>query len=175
MYWMIKPISSMWPSIMIVGWPPGFTVARLLPATSVVTSAANVDASSRQMRAAGASNPDGPGVSRRRMMNLICRSARGMGGDATVRGARTEARGLERGGDKGYVRWRYPLPAARYPYLATYATRTLRRDRPRRRRAVRLVRHRRRRAVRARPDVPREDGASDGDWYVARRSAAAGG
>ena len=38
MYWTMTPISSMWPSSMIVGEPPGLTSAMLLPATS----AANV-------------------------------------------------------------------------------------------------------------------------------------
>ena len=37
------PISSMWPSSMIVGEPPGLISAMLLPATSVVTRSAKVD------------------------------------------------------------------------------------------------------------------------------------
>src|SRR3982751_4557352 len=61
----MTPISSMWPASMIVGDPPGFTVAMLLPATSPRTSA-NDRASSRQTRAGAVSKPDGPGVSRRR-------------------------------------------------------------------------------------------------------------
>ena len=43
MYWTITPISSMWPSSMIVGEPPGLISAMLLPATSVVTRSAKVD------------------------------------------------------------------------------------------------------------------------------------
>src|SRR3954462_5179836 len=54
---------------MIVGPPRGFTSAMLLPATSVVTESAKVDASSRHTRAAGPSYPDGPGVSSRRFRN----------------------------------------------------------------------------------------------------------
>ena len=50
-------------------------------------------------------------------MNLIWRSASGMGGDATVRAGRTEARHLERGPGATYVlrgglAIRYPLSAA---------------------------------------------------------------
>src|ERR1700754_2311865 len=66
MYCTINPISSMWPSSMIVGDPPGLISAMLLPATSVVTFSANVAASSRQTRAAGASKPEGAGVSNKR-------------------------------------------------------------------------------------------------------------
>src|SRR3954464_5534401 len=69
MYWTMTPISSMCPSSMIVGLPFGFTSAMLLPATSDVTTSANVLASSRQTRAAGPSKPDGPGVSSRRLRN----------------------------------------------------------------------------------------------------------
>ncbi len=69
MYWTITPISSMWPSSMIVGEPPGLISAMLLPATSVVTRSANVAASSRQTRAAGPSKPDGAGVSSNRLRN----------------------------------------------------------------------------------------------------------
>src|SRR5512133_3897675 len=69
MYCTISPISSIWPSSMIVGDPPGLTSAMVLPATSLVTLSANVDASSRQTRAAGASKPDGPGVSSKRLRN----------------------------------------------------------------------------------------------------------
>src|SRR6188508_1594790 len=69
MYCTISPISSMWPSSMMVGDPFGFTSAMLLPATSVVTRSAKVDASSRQTRDAGPSNPDGAGVSNRRFKN----------------------------------------------------------------------------------------------------------
>jgi hypothetical protein len=54
---------------MIVGEPPGLISAMLLPATSVVTRSANVDASSRHTRAAKASNPEGPGVSSKRFKN----------------------------------------------------------------------------------------------------------
>src|SRR5258708_16241358 len=54
---------------MIVGLPLGFTSAMLLPATSEVTVSAKVFASSRQTRAAGPSNPDGPGVSSNRFKN----------------------------------------------------------------------------------------------------------
>src|SRR5258708_7544316 len=54
---------------MIVGLPFGFTSAMLLPATSEVTVSAKVFASSRQTRAAGPSNPDGPGVSSNRFRN----------------------------------------------------------------------------------------------------------
>src|ERR1043165_521955 len=68
-YWTITPISSMWPSSMIVGPPLGLTSAMLLPATSEVTTSAKVPASSRQTRAAGPSKPDGPGVSSRRFRN----------------------------------------------------------------------------------------------------------
>src|SRR5512143_1641764 len=67
MYCTISPISSIWPSSIIVGDPLGLTSAMLLPATSLVTFSAKVDASSRQTRAAGPSNPDGPGVSSRRL------------------------------------------------------------------------------------------------------------
>ena len=70
MYWTMTPISSMWPSSMIVGEPPGFTSAMLLPATSVVTSA-KARASSRQTRAGADSNPEGPGVSSRRLRKAI--------------------------------------------------------------------------------------------------------
>src|SRR3954462_8503622 len=56
----------MCPSSMIVGEPPGLISAMLLPATSVVTRSAKVDASSRQRRAAGPSNPAGAGVSSQR-------------------------------------------------------------------------------------------------------------
>src|SRR5213596_2946181 len=69
MYWAMRPISSMWPSSMMVGEPLGFTSAMLLPATSPVTFSANVPASSRQTRAAGPSKPDGAGESRRRLRN----------------------------------------------------------------------------------------------------------
>jgi len=68
MYVMMTPISSMWPASMMVGEPSPLTTARLLPATSFVTSA-NGRASSRQMFAGADSNPDGPGVSRRRFRN----------------------------------------------------------------------------------------------------------
>src|SRR5258708_21654735 len=54
---------------MIVGLPLGFTSVMLLPATSEVTASAKVFASSRQTRAAGPSNPDGPGVSSNRFRN----------------------------------------------------------------------------------------------------------
>jgi len=47
---------------MIVGLPPPFTSARLLPATSPLTFA-NFFACSRQTLAGAASKPDGPGVS----------------------------------------------------------------------------------------------------------------
>src|SRR3954467_8053624 len=69
MYCTMIPISSTWPSSMIVGEPPGLISAMLLPATSVVTRSANVEASSRQTRAAGPSKPDGAGVSSRRLRN----------------------------------------------------------------------------------------------------------
>ena len=67
MYWTMTPISSMWPSSMMVGDPPGFTSAMLLPATSTVTPAAKVSASVRHTRAAAVSKPDGAGASRRRL------------------------------------------------------------------------------------------------------------
>jgi hypothetical protein len=70
MYWMITPISSMWPSSMIVGAPPGFTSAMLFPATSVVTFA-NELASVRHTRAATVSNPEGAGASSRRLRNAM--------------------------------------------------------------------------------------------------------
>src|SRR5215510_13980756 len=54
---------------MIVGEPPGLISAMLLPATSVVTLVANVDASSRHTLAAGPSNPEGAGVSSKRFRN----------------------------------------------------------------------------------------------------------
>src|ERR1041385_5813303 len=66
MYCTMTPISSMWPSSRIVGEPPGFTSAMLLPVTSVVTLA-NEAASSRQTRAAGPSKPEGAGVSSNRL------------------------------------------------------------------------------------------------------------
>src|SRR5690349_7557640 len=67
MYWTITPISSMWPSSMIVGEPPGFTSAMLFPATSADTLSAKVSASARHARAAAASYPDGGGASSRRL------------------------------------------------------------------------------------------------------------
>src|SRR5262245_45936327 len=54
---------------MIVGEPPGLISAMLLPATSVWTLVANVDASSRHTLAAGPSNPEGAGVSSKRFRN----------------------------------------------------------------------------------------------------------
>src|SRR4051812_28398295 len=51
---------------MIVGDPPGLISAMLLPATSVVTRSAKLEASSRHTRAAGPSKPDGAGVSSKR-------------------------------------------------------------------------------------------------------------
>src|SRR5438094_829061 len=53
----------MWPASIIVGLPPLFTSAMLLPWTSAVTFA-NEAAYLRQSFAGAASNPDGPGVSR---------------------------------------------------------------------------------------------------------------
>src|SRR6476646_7063720 len=67
MYWTMTPISSMCPSSMIVGEPPGFTSAMLLPATSDDTLSANVSASARQARAATASKPEGAGASSSRL------------------------------------------------------------------------------------------------------------
>src|SRR5512143_2153661 len=71
MYCTMSPISSMCPSSMIVGEPPALTSAMLFPATSLVTLSANLAASSRQTRAAGASKPEGPGVSSRRLRNAM--------------------------------------------------------------------------------------------------------
>src|SRR5688572_6110939 len=70
MYVAMTPISSMCPASMMVGAPAGFTVAMLLPATSPRTSA-KAAASSRQTRAGADSNPDGPGVSSRRLRKAI--------------------------------------------------------------------------------------------------------
>jgi hypothetical protein len=54
---------------MMVGEPPGLISAMLLPATSVVTFSAKLDASSRHTRPAGPSKPDGAGVSSNRFRN----------------------------------------------------------------------------------------------------------
>src|ERR1043166_554806 len=71
MYWTMRPISSRCPSSMIVGDPLGFTSAIQLPATSVLTCLVKRAASSRQMRPATASYPDGPGVSSKRLRKSI--------------------------------------------------------------------------------------------------------
>src|SRR5690349_7695736 len=71
MYWTMRPISSRWPSSMIVGEPCGFTSAMQLPATSVLTCFVNRAASSRQRRPAAASYPDGPGVSSKRFRKVM--------------------------------------------------------------------------------------------------------
>src|SRR5215813_7540228 len=54
---------------MIVGEPFGLISAMLLPATSVCTLVANLEASSRHTFAAGPSNPEGAGVSSKRFRN----------------------------------------------------------------------------------------------------------
>ena len=55
----------MWPANMTRGRPPGFRVAKELPATSARTSSASGSASARQTRAGAASKAEGPGVSSR--------------------------------------------------------------------------------------------------------------
>ena len=70
MYCTMTPISSMWPSSMIVTAPPALTSAMLLPATSTLTFSAKVSASARQARAAAVSNPEGAGASRRRFRKV---------------------------------------------------------------------------------------------------------
>src|SRR5687767_357985 len=83
----MTPISSMCPSSMIVGDPCGLTTAMLFPATSELTSCANVFASSRQTLAGADSKPEGPGVSSRRFRKAIEESFSIAGGKCGSAGA----------------------------------------------------------------------------------------
>src|SRR5687768_2787709 len=157
MYWMMTPISSICPSSMIVGEPPAFTSAMLLPATSVVTLSAKVPASVRQARAATVSNPDGAGASSRRFRKAIedGLSIGTWGVGEAIQGA-NGIHGRHAKEARGRARRILPLRRCATNVSILHVT-PLPRDRPRRRSPLGIVRHRRRDHHRARADAARAD------------------